>query len=80
MSWLQNLGKWIGTIINPAGAIIGESLNSQTGTQASGYSPSRTVQESDNPSMVSTGKGFWEKIWDDLMRKSQIELQNQMYS
>lgn len=78
MSWLKNLGKWIGYLINPAGAIIGNTLNSQIGTQATGYSPDRNVQEADNPSMVSTGKGFWEKIWDDLMGKSQIELQNQL--
>lgn len=78
MSWLKNLGKWIGTLINPVGAILGNSFNSKIGSPATGYSPDRTVQEADNPSMVSTGKGFWEKIWDDLMGKSQIELQNQL--
>lgn len=78
MDFIKKLGKWIGYLINPAGAIIGDTLNGQIGSEATGYSPDRTVQQAENPSMVSTGKGFWDKIWDDLMGKSQIELQNQL--
>ena len=78
MNWLQKLGKWIGTIINPVNMSLGNALNGQIGTEAAGYSPSRTVEQAENTSFVSDGKGFWQKIWDDLMGKSQIELQNQL--
>lgn len=77
MDWLKNLGKWLATIINPVGATLGNFDTSQ-GIYASGTSPIRTLDPAHDKYSDSDGKGFWQMIWDDLMGKSQIELQNKL--